>query len=122
MPCIPTPTALSNSVLPADPFSAAVVQGVRRAEARVRRKECLTGIPHRFSYCLRQTAELTGLCSDASQADPRWRDHRQQDQRLVDDRTRTVSEASTDQHSGPAIAVSRQGNPSIPRRGIDLAA
>jgi len=32
-----------------------------RPRARVRREERLTGIPHKFSYCLRETAWLTGL-------------------------------------------------------------
>ncbi|MGO9109781.1 MAG: hypothetical protein ACLP9L_11155 [Thermoguttaceae bacterium] len=47
--------------LPVDAFLARVIRNVRRTEARVRREERLTGIPHRFSYCLRETSWLTGL-------------------------------------------------------------
>jgi len=61
MPCISTPTALCNLAPIADPFFAAVVRGVRRHEARVRLETHLTGIPHRFSYCLREASRLTGL-------------------------------------------------------------
>jgi len=48
------------AALPVDPFLARVIRNVRRTEARVRREERLTGIPHRFSYCLRETSFLTG--------------------------------------------------------------
>lgn len=44
-----------------DLFFDRVVRSVRRKEARVRREDRLTGVPHRFSYCLRGTSRLTGL-------------------------------------------------------------
>jgi len=46
---------------PAHVFMAEVIRNVRRTEPRVRREERLTGIPQRFSYCLRETSYLTGL-------------------------------------------------------------
>jgi len=46
---------------PVDAFFARVIRNVRRTEARVRREERLTDIPHRFSYCLREVSRLTGL-------------------------------------------------------------
>ena len=61
MPGTSTPTALPNQALPVDLFMDRVMQAVRRHEARVRREERLTGIPHRFSYCLRETSHLTSL-------------------------------------------------------------
>jgi hypothetical protein len=51
----------SAPAIPADPFFAQVIRNVRRTEIQVRREERLTGIPHRFSYCLRETSHLTGL-------------------------------------------------------------
>ena len=44
-----------------DAFFARVVRSVRRKLARVRPEDRLTGIPHRFSYYLRETSRLTGL-------------------------------------------------------------
>ncbi len=44
-----------------DEFFGRVVHGVHPTEARARREERLTGAPHRFSYCLRETSLLTGL-------------------------------------------------------------
>jgi hypothetical protein len=44
-----------------DAFFARVVHGVHWKLARVRREERLTGVPHRFSCCLRETSRLTGL-------------------------------------------------------------
>lgn len=60
---IPNPDTVTvvQARIPVDLFFARVIADVRRTEARVRREERLTGIPHRFSYCLRETAHFTGL-------------------------------------------------------------
>ena len=46
--------------LPVNALFAQVIRNLRRHEARVRREERLTGIPHRFSLLPAQTAWLTG--------------------------------------------------------------
>jgi hypothetical protein len=56
-----TQTSTPPSTTVVDGFCDWVTRRLRRKEARNRLEECLSGVPRRFSYCLRETSDLTGL-------------------------------------------------------------